>query len=124
MRSAESNSGALASSVSRLLDKPSLVPPATSLSVLHEVSPDVSQVIRAKIRGHIHVTVRVLVDPPGNVVGEFLENPGVSRYFARLASEAAGQWKFASAGDRGSRVWLLRFEFTRGGATVNATAAQ
>jgi hypothetical protein len=66
----------------------------------------------------------VLVDPSGNVVGEFLENPGPSRYFARIAGDAAGEWKFAPADTQGSRVWLLRFEFTRGGATVDATAAQ
>jgi hypothetical protein len=106
------------------LDQPSLAPAATSPSVLHEALPDVSQVILKKIRGHINVRVRVLVDPSGNVVGEFLENPGPSRYFARIAGDAAGEWKFAPADTQGSRVWLLRFEFTRGGATVDATAAQ
>jgi outer membrane biosynthesis protein TonB len=92
--------------------------------VLHEALPDVSQVILDRIRGHVDVRVRVLVDPLGNVVGEFLENPGPSRYFARIAGDAAGEWKFAPADTQGSRVWLLRFEFTRGGATVDATAAQ
>jgi hypothetical protein len=66
----------------------------------------------------------VLVDPSGNVVGQFLENPGPSRYFGRLASDAAGEWKFAPADNPGSRVWLLRFAFNRGGVTVHATAAQ
>jgi serine/threonine protein kinase len=114
----------LSSPASRPLDQPSLAPAATSSSVLHEVLPDVSQDILDKIRGHINVRVRVLVDPLGNVVGEFLENPGPSRYFARVAGDAAGEWKFAPADIQGSRVWLLRFEFTRGGATVDATAAQ
>jgi hypothetical protein len=66
----------------------------------------------------------VLVDPTGDVVGEFLENPGPSKYFARLASDAAGGWKFVPADNRDPRVWLLRFDFTRSGARVNATAAQ
>jgi hypothetical protein len=92
--------------------------------VPHEVVPEVSQVILDKIRGHINVTVRVLVDPSGDVVGEFLENPGPSRYFARLASDAAVGWKFAPTDDRGPRVWLLHFEFTRDGVTTNSTAAQ
>jgi TonB family protein len=86
--------------------------------------PDVSRVIQNRIRGHIHVTVRVLVDPAGNVVGQLLENSGPSRYFARLAGDAAGDWKFAPADTRDRRVWKLQFEFTRGGATVQATAAQ
>jgi outer membrane biosynthesis protein TonB len=105
-------------------DQPSLPQATTSPSVLHEVSPDVSPAISNRIHGHVNVTVRVLVDPAGNVVGEFLEHPGPSRYFARLASNAAGEWKFAPTDDRGSRVWLLRFEFIRGGVTAHATAAR
>jgi serine/threonine protein kinase len=104
--------------------EPPAPPEVTSLSVPHEVVPEVSQVILDKIRGHINVTVRVLVDPSGDVVGEFLENPGPSRYFARLASDAAVGWKFAPTDDRGPRVWLVRFEFTRDGVTTNSTAAQ
>jgi outer membrane biosynthesis protein TonB len=97
---------------------------ATSLGVLHEVIPDIAHAIRGKIRGHINVRVRVLVDPSGEVVGQFLESPGPSRYFARLAGDAAGEWKFAPAEGRGPRVWLLYFEFTRAGATAHATVAQ
>jgi serine/threonine protein kinase len=99
-------------------------PEATSPSVLHKVMPDVSRVIQNRIRGHIHVTVRVLVDPAGNVVGQLLENPGPSRYFARLAGNAAGDWKFAPEDTHDRRVWKLQFEFTRSSATVQATAAQ
>jgi hypothetical protein len=68
--------------------------------------------------------VRVLVGPSGDVVGEFLENSGPSRYFARLAADAAVEWKFAPADTQGPRVWLLRFDFDRGGVAVQATAAQ
>jgi TonB family protein len=90
-------------------------------SVLHEEIPDVPRRTRDTIRGHIKVVVRVTVDSSGNVVDETLENPGPSKYFARLATEAARKWKFAPAGNHDSRRWLLRFEFTRGGATGHAT---
>jgi outer membrane biosynthesis protein TonB len=92
--------------------------------VLHQEIPDVPRVILGKIRGHVSVAVRVLVDPSGNVVGEFFENASPSRYFARLAGDAAGAWTFAPTEQRGSRVWLLKFEFTREGATVRAVAPQ
>ena len=100
-------------------------PPATaSPAILHEETPDVPHAISARIRGHVKVTVRVLVDPYGKVVGEFMENPGPSRYFARLASDAAEKWQFIETDNRSPRVWLLRFEFTRGGTAVQATTAQ
>ena len=99
-------------------------PAATSPAVLHQVIPDVPPAAGNRIRSSIKVTVRVLVDPTGEVVGQLLESPGASRYFARLAGDAAAEWKFAPADTRDSRVWLLRFEFTRDGATVQATAAQ
>jgi serine/threonine-protein kinase len=114
----------LSSPISRQPDQPSASPAATSSSVLHRVSPDVPPAIRDKIRGHINVTVRVLVDHSGDVVGEFLEHPGPSRYFARVAGDAAVEWKFAPADSQGSRVWLLHFEFDRDGITADATAAQ
>jgi hypothetical protein len=54
-------------------------------------------------------------------VEETLEKPGPSKYFARLATEAARKWKFVPAGNHDSRQWLLQFEFTRGGASGHAT---
>jgi TonB family protein len=94
-----------------------------SSSVLHEEIPDIPRHARSTIRGHIKVAVRVTVDRSGNVVGEALENPGPSRYFARLATTAARKWKFAPADNQGSRKWLLRFDFSRGGATGYADRA-
>jgi TonB family protein len=91
-----------------------------SASVFHEEIPDVPRHARATIRGLIKVAVRVTVDSSGNVVDETLENPGPSKYFARLATQAARKWKFAPADDADSRRWLLRFEFSRGGATGHA----
>jgi outer membrane biosynthesis protein TonB len=95
-----------------------------SSAILHEVTPEVARNIRERIRGHINVAVRVLVDRDGNVVGQFLESPGPSRYFARVAGDAAQEWKFVPVEGQGSRVWLLRFQFDRAGATVNASGAQ
>jgi serine/threonine protein kinase len=103
-------------------DQPSLPTTASSDDVLHEELPQVTRAISERIHGHIRVTVRVLVDPSGTVVGEFMERSGSSRYFARLAAEAAGKWVFAPTDTHGARVWLLRFEFTRGATTVDATS--
>ena len=90
--------------------------------VLHEEIPKVPQSARATIRGRIKVAVRVTVDRSGNVVRDTFENAGPSKYFNRLASEAARKWKFASADNESAREWLLRFEFGRDGTTVHATA--
>jgi len=90
-------------------------------SVLHEEIPDVPLRARDTIHGRINIAIRVTVNKNGDVVGETLEKRGPSRYFARLASEAARKWKFAATDDQASRKWLLRFEFSRDGATGHAT---
>jgi TonB family protein len=92
-----------------------------SSPVLHEEIPNVPRSARSTIHGHVKVAVRVTVDGAGNVISQRLENPGPSKYFARLASEAARKWKFAAADNQRSREWLLQFEFTRDGATGQAT---
>jgi TonB family protein len=66
------------------------------------------------------ITVRVTVDRSGKVADEALEDPGSSKYFARIATDAARKWKFAPADNQDSREWLLRFEFTRDGTTGRA----
>ena len=93
----------------------------TSSAVIHEEIPKVPPQARATIHGRVKVAVRVTVDRSGNVVRDTFENAGPSRYFNRLASEAARKWKFTSADGEGSREWLLRFEFARDGTTVHAT---
>jgi TonB family protein len=95
-----------------------------SSSVLHEEIPNVPRSARDTIHGHVKVAVRVTVDRSGNVIRQTLENPGPSKYFARLAAEAARKWKFAAADTPQSREWLLRFEFSRDGATGHATPAR
>ncbi len=95
-----------------------------SSSVLHKEIPEVPRSARDTIRGHFSIAVRVTVDKSGNVVGETLEKPGPSKYFARLATEAARKWKFTPADTPDSRQCLVWFEFTRVGATGHATIAR
>jgi serine/threonine protein kinase len=91
-------------------------------AVLHQEIPDVSHSARATIRGVIKIGVRVIVDRSGNVVATTLDHRASSKYFARAALDAAEKWKFAEVTDQASRVWLLRFEFTRAGTTARAAA--
>jgi hypothetical protein len=90
-------------------------PPA----VVHQEMPDVSRRARASIRGTIKVSVRVTADRSGKVIAQALENRGSSRYFARVAAEAAKKWRFAPD-SQDSRRWLLQFEFTRDGTAAHA----
>jgi serine/threonine protein kinase len=98
-------------------DRPAQAAADASSSVLHEEIPEVSHSANDTIRGHFKVGVRVKVDSSGNVVDETLEDPGPSKYFARLATAAAKKWKFARANKQDSREWLLWFEFSRDSAT-------
>jgi len=77
--------------------------------VVHEVLPDIPAKARRTIRGKATVVVKVAVDSSGEVT-EATPERGGSRYFARLAAEAARQWRFAP-GDSGD--YLLRFQMTR-----------
>jgi TonB family protein len=88
--------------------------------VLHEEIPTVPLAARQTIHGRVKVTVRVTVDKAGNVISDVLENPGPSKYFARLAGVAASKWKFAPAEGHTSRQWLVRFEFSRDGTSAQA----
>ena len=56
--------------------------------------------------------VKVQVDSFGNVIGSEVDLPGPSKYFARLATEAAQGWKFAPSNRDADRDFLLRFDFT------------
>jgi len=79
------------------------------------VLPDVSEKARQTIKGKVRVSVRVHVDPSGNVTQAELDTPTASRYFADLALQAARRWEFSSPELDGHSVaseWVLRFEFT------------
>jgi serine/threonine protein kinase len=93
-------------------------PPVTP-AVVHEEIPAVSRSSRESVRGAIKVAVGVTVDRAGNVVAENLETHGSSKYFARLATDAAKKWKFAPDA-QASREWLVQFEFSRDGVTGHA----
>lgn len=106
--------------ISRPSDDSTRAPAEDSPAVLHEEIPDVPRSARYSIRGRIKVAVRVTVDSSGSVVDAVLERPGPSRYFDRLAIASARKWKFVRADSKDSRKWLLRFEFSRGGASAHA----
>jgi TonB family protein len=93
-----------------------------SPSVVHEQIPVVPRSARETIHGRIRVAVLVIVDRSGKVIDATLENPGPSGYFARLAREAAGKWKFSPAGDQDSRKYSVTFEFTRSDTTGKVAA--
>lgn len=91
-------------------------------SVIHEELPDVSSKALQTIHGTILLAVRVTVDRSGTVVHAAAEQTRSSKYFSRLATEAATQWRFAPTDERESRKWLLSFEFTRNGVTAHRTS--
>jgi TonB family protein len=104
--------------VERRETKPSPAPKPKG-EIVQEVMPDVLPRARNTIHGRVTAVVRLEVDPSGNVANAALESPGSSQYFSDLAVKAAKRWKFAPADQ--SRVWTLKFEFTRTGTKV-ATA--
>ena len=84
--------------------------------VTRRVMPNVIPSASRTIRGTINVIVRVNVDPNGNVSYASFQYPGSSRYFSRIAMDAARQWKFKPAIANGRPVasaWTLHFAFTR-----------
>jgi TonB family protein len=87
------------------------VPPATQDAITHRVLPDIPALARNTVHGVATVVVRVAVDPSGNVT-EATQEGGGSRYFGKLALEAARQWQFAPVKGAGRRKWVLRFEIT------------
>ena len=104
---------------------PSANSPSTSASsltrgdVLDEVLPDAPAKARATIRGVVRVSVRVQVDPTGNVAAASLDSAGPSKYFADLALKAARNWQFASpeiGGHSAPSEWLIRFQFSPSGS--------
>ncbi len=113
---------ALARTLAAPLDQSAQRSANASPAVVHEEIPVVPRSARETIHGHLRVTVLVNLDRSGNVIEAILQKPGPSGYFARLAKEAAGKWKFVPAINEEPREWSLMFEFTRGGTTATATA--
>jgi protein TonB len=88
--------------------------------------PQVSPSARRTIQGTIKVRVRVDVDAAGNVAKAKLEVSGPSKYFSRVAMEAAREWKFAPAraDEPTVREWKLQFAFSRAKLGVSVTPAK
>jgi TonB family protein len=90
-------------------------------SIAQRVMPDVLPTASRSIQGKVNVRVRVNVSPAGEVQDASFESAGPSRYFAKVAMEAAGQWKFTPARANGqpiASIWTLHFVFTREGTEV------
>jgi eukaryotic-like serine/threonine-protein kinase len=97
---------------------------STRGEVLDQVLPDVSEKALATIHGVVRVSVRVQVDPTGNVSAATLDSPGPSPYFADLALKAARRWQFSSPEASGHSIpseWLIRFHFTPSGSKAIPT---
>jgi TonB family protein len=101
--------------------KSSVASPARG-EVLDQILPDVSEKARATITGTVRVSVRVQVDPAGNVSAAEFDSPGPSQYFADLALKAARRWEFTPPEIDSRSVastWLIRFEFSQSGVRAN-----
>jgi len=94
--------------------------------VVRRAMPQVSPSARRTIHGKIKVRVNVEVDAAGNVSAAKLESAGPSKYFSRIALEAARAWKFspAQAGESATRKWKLQFAFSRARTDVSAAPAK
>jgi TonB family protein len=91
-------------------------------TVAHQVMPEVLNAALRTVQGKLKVRIKVTVDSSGNVVLAKFDSRGPSKYFAERTVEAARQWKFNPPQVDGRGVpseWILRFEFTRGGAAVH-----
>jgi TonB family protein len=97
---------------------------STRGEVLDQVLPDASPGALATIHGVVRISVRVKVDPTGNVSEATLDSPGPSSYFADLALKAARRWQFNSPEADGHSIpseWLIRFHFTPSGPKAMPT---
>ena len=104
------------------ITRPGHTDAATSPSELNEEIPDVPPGARRTIRGHIKVYVRVIVDKDGTVYAAIADRRGPSRYFERLAIEAAKRWTFPPVDTEDQRLMQVRFDFSRRGTTARAVA--
>jgi TonB family protein len=88
-------------------------------ATIKEVLPTVSRGSLQTIHGTIKVTIRTLVNQDGTVRAATSHIPGPSRYFERVALQAAKKWTFAPTSEPSPRTVFVRFNFTRGGVTAD-----
>jgi TonB family protein len=106
---------------------PNLASKAPAAIVQGEVTeralPSVPPSAQAGIQGTVKVSVGVDVDSTGSVENAEIVSGGPSKYFAKLALEAAQRWKFQPptvAGRKAASRWNLQFDFTSSGTTADA----
>ena len=87
---------------------------------IHEVLPTVPTSALRTIRGTVRVSIQVSLAPDGTVRSASSRIPGPSRYFERLALEAARQWRFTPANAQDAPSRLVTFSFTREGVSARS----
>jgi TonB family protein len=97
--------------------KPRRVLADAQQDVLSQVTPDIPAPARRTINGTATVVIKVSVNPSGDVTDATME-PGGSRYFGKLAVEAARKWHFVPDSAAAPREWSLRFALTRTETTI------
>jgi TonB family protein len=93
--------------------------------VAQRVMPDLLPAAVRSIQGNVNVRIRVEVDASGAVSNASFDSAGPSKYFAKMALQAAQQWKFKPAQMDGRpvpSVWILHFLFTQ--SAVDVTPAE
>jgi len=91
--------------------------------VLNQKMPEVAPQARRTIHGTVAVAVRVDVDANGKVSDASFKTEGPSKYFARVALEAARGWMFKPAEKSGETVpstWVIHFKFRERGDEATA----
>ena len=95
-------------------------------AVAERVLPDILPSARESIRGQVNVRIRVKVDSRGDVSNATFDSPGPSKYFAKVALQAAQNWRFKPAqvdGQAAPSVWILQFRFTQTATEVTPVEA-
>ena len=106
--------------------RPAVSALSTSPEVLQQVLPNVSPKALSTIHGAVRLTIRAQIDAERKVADAQLDSPSGSSFFNDLALKAARRWQFQpseSASNAAPRAYLLRFEFTQGGAKASVTPA-
>src|SRR5208283_1883306 len=95
--------------------------------VVEQFAPEVPLQILGTIRGKVTVSVKVTVDRSGAVVDAELDSRAGSKYFDKVAVDAARRWRFKPASGAGNAVEsarLLRFEFRTDGCEASSGPAR
>ena len=95
-------------------------------AIAQQALPEVSRSALRTIHGKVKVRVKVTVDSSGSVMTAKFDSHGPSRYFADRSLQAAQRWTFKPPQVDGQDVpseWILKFEFERGGTSVQSTQA-